>query len=80
LRFLDGTKVMVTGLTEILMEFHAEGREATVEISHRILERLEGAKNHIPSSAVARREYAYVVLEEYKTHIAEQAKAAAAKR
>lgn len=71
---------MVNGLTEILDEFYAEGRPATVETSQRILERLEGARNHVPSSTAVRREYVNVLLGEYKTHIAEQTKAAATTR
>ncbi len=63
------------GLTEILTEFHAEGREATAETARAILARLEEAKNHVPASAVVRREYAQVLLEEYKTHLSEQGKA-----
>lgn len=48
---------------------YAEGRKATEETAVEIIERLEGAKNYIPSSARVRREYAYVLLNEYRAFL-----------
>jgi hypothetical protein len=72
LKFLDGTQVGVIGLDNIMAELYAEGKKATDEIAEETIERLEAKKNYIPSSERARREYAYVLLREYRTYIKER--------
>lgn len=68
LRFADGTQTAVVGLNEILADIFAEGRQANQETAEEIISRLE-KKNYIPSSYVTRREYAYVLLNEYREYI-----------
>lgn len=41
-----------------MADLYAEGRKATDETAEEIIDRLEGAKNFIPSSERARKEYA----------------------
>ncbi len=72
LTFLDETQARVKGLDEIMAELHAEGRKANDETAEVIISRLEGKKNYIPSSERVRREYAYVLLKEYRKYIKEQ--------
>jgi len=60
------------GLIDIMAELYAEGRKATDETAEEIIERLEANKNFIPSSERARREYAYVLLREYRNYIKER--------
>ncbi len=72
LSFPDGTKVRVIGLDEILAELCSEGRQPTKEIAEEIINRLEAKKNFIPSSVHARREYSYVLLEEYRKYVADR--------
>jgi len=69
LNFPDDTQVGVIGLDDIMAELHAEGRKATNETAEKIIKRLESRKNYIPSSERARREYAYVLLKEYRTYL-----------
>ena len=69
LKFPDDTKIRVNGLNEILADLHSEGRQANQKIAEEIMERLEGQKNFIPSSARIRSEYAYVLLQEYRKYI-----------
>jgi predicted transcriptional regulator len=73
LSFPDETQVRVNGLDEILADLYAEGRQASEETAEEIINRLEAKKNHIPSSARAHREYAYVLLKEYRTYVRDQA-------
>ncbi len=70
--FLDETQARVHGLDEILAELYAEGRKANDETAEEIISRLEARKNYIPDSDRVRREYAYILLKEYRTHIKEQ--------
>ena len=70
LRFIDGTKVTVNGLDEILAELHSEGRPANKETVEEIIKRLEAHQNFIPSSDLIRREYAYILLKEYEEYVA----------
>jgi len=63
----------VFGLDEIMADLYAEGRAANDETVEEIMTRLEDMKNYIPSSERARREYAYVLLREYRTYIKEHA-------
>ena len=69
LRFPDDTQVSIFGLDDIMAELLSEGRRATEETAEEIIERLEAKKNFIPSSDRARREYAYVLLREYRNYI-----------
>ena len=56
------------GLVEIMAELYTEGRKATYETAEEIIHRLE-EKNYIPSSEQVRREYAYVLRQEYGKYI-----------
>ena len=69
LRFPDNTKVAVKGLDEILAQMYTENRKACGEAAKEIVRRLEEEKNFIPSSESVRREYAFVLLEEYRKYI-----------
>lgn len=60
------------GLDDILAELYAEGRKATEETAEEIIERLEAKSNYIPPSERARKEYAYVLLKEYRTYVKER--------
>jgi hypothetical protein len=66
---LDGTKVTVNGLNEIMAALHCLGRPANPEIAQEILNLLQAAKNYIPASEVVRREYQHILLEEYKSYL-----------
>ena len=68
LSFVDDTQVRVSGLDEILAAVYAEGRQANEETAQEIIERLEAKKNYIPSSDRTRKEYAYVLLKEYRKY------------
>ncbi len=70
LKFPDGTQVRVTDLDEILAGLYSEGKQADQGTAQEIIRRLEAHKNFIPSSDLARREYAYVLLKEYREYIA----------
>ena len=72
LRFPDGTQVRVIGLDEILADLYSEGRQANKETAEEIIKRLEAQKNYIPSSDLTRREFAYVLLKEYKEYTEKQ--------
>ena len=72
LSFSDDTKVRVNGLDEILADLYAEGRQANKETTEEIINRLEAAKNYIPSSDRTRKEYAYVLLREYREYVKER--------
>jgi hypothetical protein len=73
LKFLDDTQIGVFGLDETLEELHSEGRPANDDTAEEIMKRLEDQKNYIPSSDSARKEYAYVLLKEYKKYVKDQA-------
>lgn len=66
LYFLDGSKVGVRGLTDVLAAVYAEGKSADGDTAEEIVERLT-AKNFIPASA--RHEYRIAVLDEYKKYL-----------
>ncbi len=72
LKFPDGTQVRVTGLNEILAGLYSEGRQPNGETAEEIIHRLEAQKNFIPSSHRTRREYAYILLKEYRKYIADR--------
>jgi molybdopterin synthase catalytic subunit len=69
LHFPDKTKASVFGLDEIMAELYAEGRKASYDTADEIIERLKEKKNFIPSSVTAHREYAFVLLQEYRNYI-----------
>jgi Ca2+-binding EF-hand superfamily protein len=69
LKFFDDTQVGVIGLDDIMAEIYSEGRKATDETAEEIIKRLEAKRNYIPSSERARREYAYVLLKEYRKYL-----------
>ena len=69
LKFPDGTCVGVNGLDDIMAELYAEGKKATDATAEEIIERLEAKKNYIPSSYSVRKEYAYALLNKYRTYI-----------
>jgi len=69
LKFPDDTQVSVFGLDDIMAELFSEDRKATNETAEEIIKRLEAKKNYIPSSERALREYAYVLLREYRKYI-----------
>ena len=52
-----------------MAELFSEGRDATDETAEEIIQRLEAEKNYIPSSESVRREYAYVLLKEYRKYV-----------
>jgi hypothetical protein len=56
-----------------MANLHADGRQANDETVEEIIIRLEANKNYIPSSDRARKEYAYVLLKEYRKYVKEQA-------
>ena len=72
LNFFDNTQVGVIGLDNIMADLYAEGRKATDETAEEIIKRLEARNNYIPSSERTRREYAYVLLKEYRTYVKER--------
>lgn len=69
LKFLDDTQVGVTGLDSIMAELYTKGMKATDETAEEIIKRLEAKKNYIPSSERVRKEYAYVLLKEYRAYV-----------
>jgi hypothetical protein len=71
--FPDDTQVRITGLNETLAELYAEGRKANQETAEEILNRLEAQKNYIPSSDRTRKEYAYILLKEYRKFVGSRA-------
>jgi hypothetical protein len=64
--------VGVFGLDEILAELYAEKRKPNDETATLIIKRLETKKNFIPPSENVRRDYAYVLLKEYRKYINEK--------
>jgi hypothetical protein len=69
LKFIDDTEIGLFGLDETLAELYSEGRPANDETAEEIIKRLEAYKNYIPSSDRAHREYAYVLLKEYRKYL-----------
>lgn len=69
LKFSDNTMASVMGLDDIMAELFAENRKADSETAREIIERLEGKGNYIPSSESVHREYAFVLLDEYRKYI-----------
>jgi hypothetical protein len=52
-----------------MAELYSEGREANKEAAEEIIGKLETLNNYIPSSDRTRKEYAYVLLKEYREYI-----------
>ena len=69
LKFPDDTQVSVTGLDDIMVELYLEERKPTDDAAREIITRLEEKGNFIPSSESVHREYAYVLLREYRKFI-----------
>jgi hypothetical protein len=69
LNFPDNTRVSVLGLDDIMAELYAEDRKASYETADEIIKRLKEKNNYIPSSASVHREYAVVLLQEYRDYI-----------
>jgi hypothetical protein len=69
LRFPDDTQVRVNGLNEILADLYTQGKQANQETAEEIINRLEANKNYIPASDRTRKEFAYVLLKEYREYI-----------
>jgi hypothetical protein len=73
LKFIDDTEAGVFGLDEIMADLYAEGRPANDETAEEIITRLEAVKNYIPPSDRTRKDYAYVLLKEYRKYVKDQA-------
>ena len=73
LRFNDNTQVAVNGLTETMADLYSEGRQANKETAEEIIRRLEAQNNYIPSSDLVRKEFAYVLLKEYREYVESRA-------
>jgi hypothetical protein len=71
LKFSDDTEVMIIGLDEIMADLYCEDKKANDETAEEIIKNLEANKNYIPVSERVRKEYAYVLLKEYKKYIKE---------
>ena len=56
-----------------MADLYSEDREANKEIAEEIIKRLEALKNFIPSSELTRREYAYLLLKEYREYVENRA-------
>jgi hypothetical protein len=72
LKFFDDTQVGVMGLDDIMAELYSEGRKPTEDTAGEIIERLEARNNYIPPSKRIRKEYAYVLLNEYRSYVKER--------
>jgi hypothetical protein len=56
-------------LDEILADLCSKGRPANGETAQEIIVRLEEEKNYIPASDIVRREYAFLLLREYREYL-----------
>jgi hypothetical protein len=75
LTFLDDTQVRLKGLDEIMSElYYQEKRPDNEKTAEEIIQRLEDKNNYIPSSDRTRREYAYVLLKEYRKYVKDRTK------
>jgi len=57
------------GLDDVMAGLYAEDRKPTDETAEEIIRRLEARNNYIPPSERIRREYAYVLLNEYRAYV-----------
>ena len=55
-----------------MADLYAKGRQPNDETAEEIINKLETKNNYIPSSDRVRREYAYVLLREYRKYIKDQ--------
>jgi hypothetical protein len=55
-----------------MADLHAKGSPANDATVDEIISRLEDKKNYIPTSERARKEYAYVLLKEYRKYAKER--------
>ncbi|MBI5593721.1 MAG: hypothetical protein HY881_24985 [Deltaproteobacteria bacterium] len=55
-----------------MAELCAEDRKASYDTADEIIKRLKEKKNFIPSSVTVHREYAFVLLQEYRDYIQER--------
>ncbi|HKI47995.1 MAG TPA: hypothetical protein VKA69_01640 [Desulfobacteria bacterium] len=69
LQFPDDTQVSVTGLDDIMAGLYLEEIKPTDDAAREMITRLEEKGNFIPSSESVHREYAYVLLREYKKFV-----------
>ena len=69
LTFPDHTQVSVEGLDEIMAALYAQDKRPNHETATEMIRRLEEKMNFIPSSELVRREYARVLLSEYRTYV-----------
>jgi hypothetical protein len=69
LRFVDGTRVAVANLHEIMAELHAVGKMPNRETVDEIIAGLEAMGNYVPTSEVIRRDYRNVLLKEYEEFV-----------
>lgn len=72
LKFFDDIHVGVIGLDDIMAELYSEARKATDETAEEIIRRLEARNNYIPASERTRKEYTYVLLNEYRAYLKER--------
>ena len=72
--FPDDTQLSVIGLNEIMAELYYEDRKADDKTANEIISRLEAKKNYIPSSERVRKEYSYVLLNEYRRFLKDHVK------
>ncbi len=57
------------GLEDIFAELHAEEKNPNEDTAQEIIYRLEEKGNFIPSSERVRREYASILLREFRKHV-----------
>lgn len=74
IRFIDGTKVTLINLHEIMMELYSVGKKPTRETVDEIIAGLEAMGNYIPNSEDARREYRTLLMKEYQEFVEVQEK------
>jgi hypothetical protein len=55
-----------------MAELYSEGEKATEATAVEAIKRLEKKNNYIPSTYSVRKEYAYALLEKFKTYIEDQ--------
>lgn len=73
MKFIDDTQISLFGVDETFAEIYSEGKPPNDETAEEIIKKLEAYNNYIPSSDRVHREYAYLLLREYKRYIREQA-------
>ena len=60
-------------MVETLADLYSEGRPVNDETAEEIIDRLEAKKNYIPLSDRVRKEFAYVLLKEYREFVSSRA-------